>query len=67
MSAIITGDCSLCGETVTIVDGVWPPGHGFGKCAGPAPNGPGFVRETISIPITDLFDTGSPAGGGKTE
>lgn len=59
MSTTITGDCSLCGATVTIVDGVWPPGHGFGKCVvRHAQDLSGFVRgETITIPIDDMFET----------
>lgn len=59
MSTTITGDCSMCGETVTIVDGVWPPGHGFGKCVDrQAPDLSGYVRgETIAVTIDDLFET----------
>lgn len=59
MSTTITGDCSLCGETVTTVDGVWPPGHGFGKCVEQSPPArAGFGRgETITIPIGDMFET----------
>lgn len=53
----ITGDCSMCGEPVTIVDGVWPPGHGFGKCGSWPPSlAPAVKGETIEVPIDELFE-----------
>lgn len=57
MSTTITGDCSLCGEPVNIVDGVWPPGHGSGKCAPTSPAATDVGRgATSAIPIDDLFE-----------
>lgn len=51
MSTIITGNCAKCGDPVTVVDGVWPPGHGYGKCAPAQPDVSDAVRgETISLP-----------------
>lgn len=52
MSTII-GNCARCGETVTVIDGVWPPGHGDGKCAPVMPAVSAAVKgATISLPDT---------------
>jgi len=62
----IEGDCGLCGAPVEVVDGVWPPGHGRGKCAPPRDATPDVVRgETIEIPIADVFSTRAIDGGKK--
>jgi hypothetical protein len=58
------GDCGLCGAPVTVTNGVWPPGHGLGKCAPRQQPTPDIVRgETVGVPLAEAF--GRLDDGGK--